>query len=290
MSEKTFLSALAAATRSAGGAHLTIEGREKHFSQFAEWCYQNSFQLHQVEQIKDKHIGRFVQDQLSRGLSKRTIQNQMSSIRAALRGAGRDRYADGPTISNERLGIDGASRIGTKTAMADADVRRFVIEAGTLDRGVAVCLELQRVLGLREKEATMCVQSLYDWQKQLLDGKQVHVSHGTKGGRVRWVTPADRVAALQVVNRAIVIAGEQRGKLIDKPDLKSALNRYSYVCSRIGMTGQLASHSLRYAFAQDHLRNLQNVGVRQKEARSIVSQYLGHGDGRGRWVASVYGR
>lgn len=290
MSQKTFLAALVTATRAAGGSHLTIEAREKHFTQFSTWCYQNSFQLHQVDQIKDKHIGRFVQDQLARGLSKRTIQNQMSSIRAALRGAGRERYADGPTISNGCLDIDGASRIGTKAAMPDDDFRRFISAAENADQGVATCLLLQRYLGLREKEAVMSISSLRTWQTQLLEGRQIHITHGTKGGRVRWSVPADRVEALRAVTQAISMAKCQGGRLVDKDNLKAALTRYSYICTKIGMTGQSASHSLRYAFAHDHLRDLAEVGVSQKESRSIVSQYLGHGDGRGRWVAMVYGR
>ena len=290
MSQKSFLSELVTATRSAGGSHLTIEGREKHFKQFSEWCYKTGFQLHQIAQIKDKHIGRFVQDQLARGLSKRTIQNQMSSIRSALRGAGRERYADGPTINNEKLGIDGASRIGTKTAMPDDDFARLLSAAHKEDHGVAICLELQRHLGLREKEALMCVASLPVWQMQLLEGRQIHITHGTKGGRVRWCFAADRMAALVAVDKAISIAMSQDGKLVCKDNLKAALSRYSYVCTKIGMTGIRASHSLRYAFARDHLSELALAGVSQKESRGVVSQYLGHGDGRGRWVASVYGR
>lgn len=290
MSEKSFFTALAAAARPAGGSFLTIEGREKAFAKFSAWCWNNGFQLHQVEQIKDKHIGRFVQDQLSHGLSKRTLQNWMSAMRAALRGSGRARYADGATLSSERLGIDSASRIGTKTAMSEERAQRFIAEASKVDRGVAACLELQRVLGLREKEALMSIKSLSDWQKMLSEGRQIHVTHGTKGGRVRWVTPADLPAAIRAVRHAIQVVADQGGKLVDKQDLKAALNRYSYVCTKIGMVGVDASHSLRYAFARQHLDQLQSIGVSQREARAIVSQYLGHGDGRGRWVASVYSR
>ena len=136
----------------------------------------------------------------------------------------------------------------------------------------------------------MSTASLRDWLWMLRSGQQIHVCHGTKGGRVRFVTPADREKAVAAVHNALQVMKFQEGRLIDKPDLKSALRRYSWICTSIGMVGEKASHSLRYAFAQQHLNQLKEIGVRQREARAIVSQLLGHGDGRGRWVASVYSR
>lgn len=278
--------------RAAGtqGSHLTRESREKHFERFAEWCWKAGYQLHRVVQIKDRHIGRYMQSRLDAGISKRTLQNEMASLRKALRGAGRERYADAPKISNTALGIGGASRIGTKTAMNDGDLAQFKAAAAKLEPGVAACLTLQRELGLRKKEAIMAVASLKEWARQIRVAGAVIVLHGTKGGRTRQTPVINPETAAKAVSEAMALAKAQGGHLIPRDDLKTALARYSYVCRKVGMTGEHAGHSLRYAYAQDQLGKLLREGVPQKEARAAVSMFLGHGDGRGRWVAMVYAR
>ncbi len=289
MSQQSFLAALRQAAGKTG-SHLTRENREKHLARFAEQCWRAGYQVNTVEQIKDKHIRCYVEARLADGASKRTVQNELANVRKALRGAGRAQYADGDEISNKTLGISGASRIGTKVAMSDADLLRFKEGAHRMEPGVAACLELQRVLGLREKEAVMSVASLSDWKRQLSVGGAINVLHGTKGGRARATPPTDRERAIAAVSAALTLAKTQGGWLIPRDSLEAALNRYSYVCQRIGMVGELASHSLRYAYAGEHLSALLRAGVSEREARAAVSMYLGHGDGRGRWVAMVYAR
>lgn len=289
MSQQSFLAALRQAAGKTG-SHLTRENREQHLARFAEQCWKAGYQVNSIEQIKDKHIRRYVEARLADAASKRTVQNELANIRKALRGAGRAQYADGDEISNKALGISGASRIGKKTAMPDADLAKFQDAASRLEPGVAVCLALQRELGLREKEAVMSVGSLKTWERQLVVSGAVNVLHGTKGGRARQTPAIDRERALAAVSAAIALAKTQGGRLIPRDDLETALDRYSYVCRRVGMTGELASHSLRYAYAQDQLKALLRDGMPQKEARAAVSMYLGHGDGRGRWVAMIYAR
>lgn len=54
---------------------------------------------------------------------------------------------------------------------------------------------------------------------------------------------------LYAVNQALSLASQLNGKLIDKPDLKSAIDRYRNVVRNAGLTGKYAPHSLRYAWA-----------------------------------------
>ncbi|MDI5050258.1 DNA-binding protein, partial [Salmonella enterica subsp. enterica serovar Montevideo] len=49
-------------------------------------------------------------------------------------------------------------------------------------------------------------------------------------------------------------------------------------------------HSLRYAWAQDTISHYLAQGFNRKEALAILAMDLGHGDGRGRYVAQVYGQ
>lgn len=68
--------------------------------------------------------------------------------------------------------------------------------------------------------------------------------------------------------------------------LKQALGIYRNACYRAG----IQSHSARYAFAKERMQVYRNEGYSEREARAATSQDLGHGDGRGRFIASVYAR
>lgn len=57
---------------------------------------------------------------------------------------------------------------------------------------------------------------------------------------------------------------------------------------RAGFAGDKSPHSLRYAQAQDMARVYRAEGLSERETRAAISENLGHGDGRGRYVASVY--
>lgn len=82
------------------------------------------------------------------------------------------------------------------------------------------------------------------------------------------------------------MAENRYGRLIDKPDLKSAMKYWHSQASYIGLTGAYSPHSLRYAWAQEAIRHY----LGEKEALALMAMDLGHGDGRGRYVAQVYGR
>lgn len=191
------------------------------------------------------------------------------------------------------LGISGASRAGTKRPMTREQLDPHRAAVAAIDPGVAMVLELQLEFGLRAEEGVRCIKSLGDWERALLnpigDGF-VTVIHGTKGGKTRRSPPLDRQRAAGTVRRAIELSKQYGGKLVRKPDLKQAMNRYHYVVRKVGMTGERAPQSLRYAYAAEHLQRMKAVGVSRRGAAAGVSTWLGHGDGRGTWVELVYGR
>jgi len=53
---------------------------------------------------------------------------------------------------------------------------------------------------------------------------------------------------------------------------------------RLGVQG----HALRYAFVRARVDAYLQNGIPMAEALARTSMDLGHGDGRGRWVKSVY--
>ncbi|SUG31526.1 DNA-binding protein [Salmonella enterica subsp. arizonae] len=168
------------------------------------------------------------------------------------------KLADSDRISNRAVGISGASRNGTRRAITDGKYQAVQESARLKDPGLAAALELARLMGLRSQEAVRCPQSFSKW-KQALDN-------------------------------AIGIAGQRNGRLIDRATLKEAMQFWRKQAERLGLTGQNSPHSLRYAWAQDAIRHYLAQGFSEQEALAMTAMDLGHGDGRGRYVAQVYGR
>jgi Ser-tRNA(Ala) deacylase AlaX len=152
-------------------------------------------------------------------------------------------------------------------------------------------MELSRHLGLRTEEAIQSVKSLKTWQKAILDEQEkVRVVFGTKGGRPRDTTIIDRQALSRVINNAIKVAEANNGRLIDKTGIHLAIDRYRNIVRNAGLVGKYAPHSLRYAYSRDATALHIKKGFSQKEAEALVSMDLGHGDGRGHYVARVYNK
>ena len=205
-----------------------------------------------TSQLKTRHIAGYIHERLAQGISLRTLQNEMAMVRSILAEAGRMQLSQSELISNKSLGISVASRDGTHRAIPDALYQQVQDRVRQTDPGLAASLQLARVMGLRGQEAVQCCQSLKTWDKQLEKGaERLSVIFGTKGGRPRITQVIDREAVRQAVKEALNIAGKRDGHLIDKPDLKSAMDYWHNHLRDAGLTGEYSPHSLRYAWAQD---------------------------------------
>lgn len=278
-----------AAREAAGkGSTATRAARTSHYRDLEQHLRSENIQVREARHVSPKHVARYVTALQERGISAGAIQNRLASIRAAWRGSGRERWAE---QSNHDLGADSRSRIGTKTAMSDERYTqaRADLAAGGRDREAAA-LALQRHLGLRAQEAVRAPISLASWERALAHGDRIRIVAGTKGGRPRDTRVPDRQAALAAVREARSLAG--RGHLVQgkSATLKSALDRLHNGYRSVGLTGREASHSARYAFARQAMDRYVAEGYSVREARAQTSIDLGHGDGRGRYVASVYAR
>ena len=152
-------------------------------------------------------------------------------------------------------------------------------------------MRLSRLLGLRTEETVQSAKSLRTWQKALFNGdEKIRVVFGTKGGRPRDTTVLDREATLSAINAALKHLKENNGKLIDKPSLHTAIERYRNVVREAGFTGKYAPPSLRYAYSVDVMNLHMKHGFSKEEAQALASMDLGHGDGRGHYVARVYNK
>lgn len=278
-----------------GGSHLTREARERTAAKFAEAMFQAGFtHMAKPSDIGGKHIRAYVQMRQQEGLGLRTLQNEMAHIRSTLRAVGKQAVAAAPELTNAKLNIGGGSRLGTKTAMTE---EQYLDVTGCAEKqgrpGMACLIALERHLGLRGNEAIHArPDTLERWRNELLADGRITVLAGTKGGRPRVVSIAHRLSALDTVDRAIDLAKKQGGFLVVRANgepaggLKQARRIYHSWAHRIGVQ----PHSARYSFARDQLNAYLSQGYSSREALMAVSHDLGHGDGRGRWVKSVYMR
>lgn len=277
--------------KQAGGSHKTVHDRIALAQRFGERLTgEQNVQIRRVEHLKTRHIQRYIRERLAQGIARRSLQNEMAAIRCLLKQAGRDRLADSEQLSNRALGLSGASRHGTRLAITPEYYRDVLEAARAKDPGLAAVVELARVMGLRSQEAVQSGQSLRTWQSALERGApRLTVVFGTKGGRPRETLILDTGAVRQAVADALSVAEQRHGKLIDKPDLKSAMKYWHSQAARLGLTGAYSPHSLRYAWAQEAICHYLTQEFSEKEALALTSMDLGHGDGRGRYVAQVYG-
>ncbi|EAQ9428408.1 DNA-binding protein [Salmonella enterica] len=276
----------------AGGSHKTVHDRIKLAQRFCErLVLAQNVQIRRLEQLKARHIEGYIRERLAQGITKRSLQNEMAAVRCILKEAGRDRLAQSERLNNRSLGLSGASRNGTKQAITPEHYRDVLETARVKDPGMVAALELSRLMGLRSQEAVQSVQSLKTWRQALDRGDtRLTVVFGTKGGRPRETTILDAVAVRKALDNALTVAEDRHSRLIDKPDLKSAMKYWHSQASRLGLTGAYSPHSLRYAWAQDAISHYLAQGFCEKEALAMTAMDLGHGDGRGRYVAQVYGR
>ncbi|ECA1950201.1 DNA-binding protein [Salmonella enterica subsp. enterica serovar Virchow] len=280
--------------REGKGSFKTVSDRSKIAERLSHRLLELNIQIRSVQQLKVRHVELYIESRKNEGISKRTLQNEMSGIRTILNQSGKTKMADPKheRLSNEALGISGASRTGTKVAVSGERYREALALVKTKDEGVAAVMQLSRYLGLRNEEAVQSVKSIKTWKQAILRGEDcVRVIFGTKGGRARDTRVIDREKVLSAINTAIEHAEKHNGKLIDRPSLQQALDRYINVMRRVGgFKYENSNHALRYAYAQDAEQYYIEKGFSQKEASALTSIDLGHGDGRGDYIKRVYSR
>lgn len=291
--EKMLKRDLVNAIKKGGGSFKTISDYSKILQRVGSRLAALNIQIKSVEQIKVRHVELYMGSRKCDGVANRTLQNEMTAIRRALDLSGKTIMADPKheRLSNKALGIAGGSRKGTKEAITDSRYREVLGRVQLVDKGVAAAMQLSRYLGLRNEEAVQSAKSLKTWQKALMRGdNKLQIIFGTKGGRARMTTVVDRPKVLEAVNNALSHCKKQNGKLIEKSELKSALNHYINVLRRDGglTGGKETPHSLRYSYARDAMHFHIANGYSYKEALALTSMDLGHGDGRGTYIENVY--
>ncbi|TDK59279.1 integrase domain-containing protein [Sapientia aquatica] len=238
--------------------------------------------------ITQKQFKKYVEVRLSQGIQARTIQNEVSHIRRAIVGAGRS--LDAHTIfSNDKLGVPKSTRIGHGIAIP---IDRYLHAISLASATVAALMRLQYNMGLRMEEAIASKDSLKTWLSILKSGgSELTISAGTKGGKIRavYIHPENREAVVIAIAAALGVT--ENGRSHFYPNSKndaSAKTTYGKNLSELGLAGEASSHSMRRAFAVENFLLYLKQGWNAKAGLARVSQDLGHGDGRGRWVWNNY--
>lgn len=275
--------------KNAGGSTLTRVGREAALRKISDQLRSSlNVQVKSFDQLKISHIKALAASWRGSGLSVRTCQNNMAHLRTALREVGREKFSADARISNKALGIDKASRAGTHRAPERDDALRKI--EGMKD-GHSEAARLQLELGLRAREAIQSYASLSSWARELEKSGQITVSAGTKGGRARRVDlshPEALARAREAIRQALGASEGGKKPLVESISLEGAARSYQREMTRVGFTGEQASHALRCAFAQaQYQRHLQQAGDRNEALRRL-SMDLGHGAGRTDYCARVY--
>lgn len=275
------------------GSHLTRRNRACICERAVRTLFELGYQVKGLQSLRVQHVVKYIEKRKADGIKVRSLQNEMSALRVALREAGRDGLADHKLISNAALGISGASHRGTNTSVTPQEFELLLEAARACGIEFVLACELMRYLGLRALEVVCSGGSLKRWRKELRLGHPVHVIRGTKGGRPRWVQPVDAEKALAAVELALKVLRQNRRAHLLPGTLKQAIGRFNRVWFhhiRLAAGRRITPHSLRYSYAQDIETLYLSAGYSASDAKGHAALCLGHGDGRGRLLNSVYGQ
>ncbi|PHM55418.1 DNA-binding protein [Xenorhabdus hominickii] len=98
--------------RQAGGSFVTVADRARIARHFLDYLKDNGIKLRQMDSLKVKYIEHYIAERKANNISHRTLQNEMSMLRAILAQAGKHKLADpdNARLSNRALGIADTSR------------------------------------------------------------------------------------------------------------------------------------------------------------------------------------
>lgn len=277
--------------RSADGrkvvSHATMADRSFFFSKMVRELHVLGYPITDVHYLKPKHVAVLMRHWEGEGRSASTLQKRFSYLNLLCRWIGKSgllgpaaSYLDDPAAYQR---VTAATYDHSWTARG-VDPLAKIAEIAQDDPAVARVLRLQYAFGLRIQEA-----SLLNPARDLVDGQELRVVAGTKGGRPRTV-PIETAAQRTVLAEAAQQAAFTRRSMIPVEfDLKAWLAHVYRVLARHGVTRQagLVSHGLRHQYANDRYEELTGepspvrggdplAASRDRDARLEVSARLGH--------------
>ena len=262
--------------RNRDGSFGTQHARSKKLQNFATELHQLGYHHMHLKSLKDKHVVALVELWQSRGISPRSMANNMSHLRWWAEKAGRSHVI---RRSNREYGIVVGPSIQKNKAQFFSEGQFLLIT----DPYIQTSIRLQQAFGLRREES-MKFQPKYADQ-----GNHIRLKGSwTKGGRPRTI-PVIEEGQRELLEQVFILAGSGSLIPIDR-SYKQQMARYTHLTQRAGFRNL---HGLRHGYAQRRYASLtgwlppsaggpkfQELTSAQQtkdlESRLIVSRELGH--------------
>jgi len=271
------------------GAHGTrgryLEGCKRSFR-----IIDSKFKIQKVENLQGKHLQYLVDEMIRSGYAPATIRTELSALRTTYAKAG----GRGRLPSNKQLGVPKGERGKEDRAWSSEEIAKAIDLADKMGRvDVLFALHGGAAYGFRINE--VCTIRVEDVEKALTTN-QLKVTG--KGGKVRAVPDKTEYQKLVIKmyyeyahnnhlqkGDYIISENKYRGVELQKKSIQSWIynhrekfmdkDRAAYVeAGKKPKTSTISFHGLRYDFAQDLKKRLEEEGV--KNVAKEVSQSLGH--------------
>lgn len=251
------------------------------------------YPIESIHNLKEKHVQALMRHWESSGAGIGTIENKMSYLRTLCKWLGKPGMVKGTaTYCADPKGFrrPAAAQWDKSWEAAGIDPLELLERAGRHDRIVALQLELQWAFGLRMLEACLLRPALI--LEKALESGEVHIHHGTKGGRPRGLY-LESVVQRDVLERAARHAVSRTGTMIPREyTLEQWRNHYYYVvrrkCALTKEDAGVTSHGARHSYLQRKFEQITGKPApvkgghgydpeRLELAMSEVAELAGHG-------------
>jgi integrase len=280
----------AMSSKQAGGSLATQKNRRLDATGLLRFARQVG-ELHpSIQEIPDWVIHLYAQYCTAQGKAPGTLANIFSTIRVLNTATEKSPVQ---TSSNKALGIARRERKGKKRALTGTEIASLLERARHIDDGLTHTVSIALVLGLRRKEALMCAHDLPMWLDAITKGEShVPVMRGAKNGRPRTVRILEgrREQTAQIIRAALTFARHHEFRLINgqTATLEGAMNRMKALIRRLGMSGEVSFHALRYTYAFESANEMLAAGLSPYETLVELSESLGHGPTRTQMILNHY--
>jgi hypothetical protein len=235
----------AAATGGKAVSFATQAARAEILERGFQELRQLGFKLPDVRSFKERHMTALGHSWEAKCLSASTIQNRISIFRIFTEWIGKkgmirgsEIYVKNPKTLERHL----VAQTDKTWSGQQQYLKNKLATIQSLDKAVAIQLELQRAFGLRMKEAAVLKPHMADKENYLA------VNWGTKGGRDR-IIPIQTNYQRDVLTRAKSMLENPNDSMIPKEyNYKQWRNHYYYICHQVGISRKngIISHGLRH--------------------------------------------
>ena len=219
-------------------------------------------------------IAKMVSYYKAQGLKDATIINYVSSLRSFLHETQRTNI----NISNGELGLKREIEYKDKSLNSKGvDINEKLVYFKEKDVNVYVQLKISSIVGLRKEESVHAALALAKGYDIVKDNKLILKGSWCKNGRPREIKLSqEKVREFGELKKYAINGNYNKSR-----DLKQEMNHLGNSIKNAGFN----MHAVRHSEAQERYAELISSGSTEKEAKTAVSQELGHNR---KYITKVY--